>query len=269
MADSLPGGAAFGSTGRWSSSFRDWINTLRSEEEVAEERPEALELDFWAGSEGEGDGERSGQASPGPGTPPPAGPSPSPMRASGSAQKVTANGWVDDDSEDELPEEPWYHQVAATFARQRAPIRPLRPVPFYTTTKELLVIVSQVRFAACVRRGSRVGRALTPAFLVLCFLPWQASMEFGQEMWEGWCSARGIDPQDVEDEDAHEVAVLHAVYECFVALRNNGARWLGHVPKMTRLKLEGGMQVLLCLSVEWNQFGAWREGRQGFRGGRP
>lgn len=156
-ADSLPGGAALGSTGRWSSSFRDWINTLRSEEAGVEERPEALELDFWAGSEG---GDDRGEASPEPGTPPPLAPSPSPMRAGGATQGAAdADGWVDDDSEDELPEEPWYHQVAATFSRQRAPIRPLRPVPFYTTTKELLVIVSQVRAAARVGVGDpRRGR---------------------------------------------------------------------------------------------------------------
>ncbi len=47
---------------------------------------------------------------------------------------------------------------------------------------------------------------------------------------------------------------LSIVFAEFLALKNNGAKWLGHHQKLTRLKMEGGMRALLRLEMSWDQF---------------
>ena len=44
------------------------------------------------------------------------------------------------------------------------------------------------------------------------------------------------------------------VYEALVGMRNNGARWLGHNDRLTRLKLLGGIRRLLKMDLAWEQF---------------
>ncbi|CAM9597341.1 unnamed protein product [Chrysoparadoxa australica] len=47
---------------------------------------------------------------------------------------------------------------------------------------------------------------------------------------------------------------MKLLFEAFIGLKNNGARWLGANNKLTRLKLEGGIASLLHLDVPWELF---------------
>lgn len=44
------------------------------------------------------------------------------------------------------------------------------------------------------------------------------------------------------------------IFNAFVGLQNNGARWIGANEKLTRLKFYGGFEAVLRLKIEWPQF---------------
>jgi hypothetical protein len=44
------------------------------------------------------------------------------------------------------------------------------------------------------------------------------------------------------------------IFNAFVGLQNNGARWIGSNDKLTRLKFYGGFEAVLRLNLEWPQF---------------
>ena len=47
-----------------------------------------------------------------------------------------------------------------------------------------------------------------------------------------------------------------AIFKAFVRAQNNKARWLGSNDKLTRLKFHGGMERVLRLKMNWQQFDA-------------
>ena len=53
------------------------------------------------------------------------------------------------------------------------------------------------------------------------------------------------------------------VFRVMAGLHNNGAAWLGANRNLTRLKLEGGMESMLRVNMNWQQFG-----KTGGEGGR-
>ncbi|CAM9250501.1 unnamed protein product, partial [Ectocarpus fasciculatus] len=44
------------------------------------------------------------------------------------------------------------------------------------------------------------------------------------------------------------------IFNAFVGLQNNGARWIGANDKLTRLKFYGGFEAILRLKIDWPQF---------------
>jgi len=68
--------------------------------------------------------------------------------------------------------------------------------------------------------------------------------------------------EDGEDEDEvnqkrgeMDITLLEAVYKKFINLKNNGARWIGQLDKLSRAKFQGGINALLGIEISWHQFG--------------
>jgi Ca2+-dependent lipid-binding protein/Ca2+-binding EF-hand superfamily protein len=61
-----------------------------------------------------------------------------------------------------------------------------------------------------------------------------------------------------DDEEDFEWPVdrINCVFSAFVQRNNNAARWLGPNSKLTRIKFEGGIESILRLRMEWEQFDA-------------
>jgi Ca2+-binding EF-hand superfamily protein len=67
------------------------------------------------------------------------------------------------------------------------------------------------------------------------------------------CSDSGSSCDEGEGHLATSTPRMTLLYNAFVDLQNNGARWLGQSGKLTRLKLEGGISALLGLEMSWEQ----------------
>jgi hypothetical protein len=53
----------------------------------------------------------------------------------------------------------------------------------------------------------------------------------------------------------HKTNSIRLVFDAFVNLQNNGAKWIGNTNKLSRLKFQGGLVSLLSIQVSWHQFG--------------
>lgn len=60
--------------------------------------------------------------------------------------------------------------------------------------------------------------------------------------------------QDLSMPPHYETDRMKLIYRAFIDQTNNRAHWLGNNQKLTRLKLEGGIENLLKLKLSWEQF---------------
>jgi hypothetical protein len=103
------------------------------------------------------------------------------------------------------------------------------------------------------------GHTDPPPYCDTMRAPAQSPKDFENRLYStgsfraSWSQSEGSASEDGEEKDRMDL-----VFEQFVSLRNNGARWLGSNAKLTRPKMEGGVfknaktcckSMLYCLEV--------------------
>ncbi|KAF0700362.1 Aste57867_9112 [Aphanomyces stellatus] len=107
-------------------------------------------------------------------------------------------------------------------------------IPLIANTDEVVEVVKQAIW--------KYGQALVQQREVKRAVDHDATSDFGD------------DDDDAQDDLLHRQSLIELVFAELCALKNNGARWLNETAKLSRLKLQGGLQALLGITMSWHQF---------------
>ena len=116
---------------------------------------------------------------------------------------------------------PWWHDALPEEVKARASMK-LRKVPHIANSQDVLELC----------------RA--------------AILDFGKKVWHRYvCSLPG---SRIPSQTPSHKELTAVCYKALINLQNNGAVWLGHNEKLTRLKLDAGVRVVLLLRLSYHQF---------------